>query len=88
MGMESGPVAVGKGGELRCGPMKKSYRIYVIHKKPAVQQEISCFVLPVFFFVIILLSFLCYLKLSQDTYPVTYFPAGFLPQEAAVVVMR
>lgn len=40
------------------------------------------------FFVIILLSFLCYLKLSQDTYPVTYFPAGFLPQEAAVVVMR
>lgn len=34
------------------------------------------------------LLFLCYLKLSQDTYPVTYFPAGFLPQEAAVVVTR
>lgn len=24
LGMESGPVAVGKGGELRCGPMKKA----------------------------------------------------------------
>ncbi len=41
-----------------------------------------------FFVICIGLSFLCYLKLSQDTYPVTYFPAGFLPQEAAVVVMR
>ena len=30
----------------------------------------------------------CYLKLSQDTYPVTNFPTGVLPQFAAVVVMR
>lgn len=41
-----------------------------------------------FFVIYIGPSFLYYLKLSQDAYPVTYFPAGFLPQEAAVVVTR
>ncbi len=41
-----------------------------------------------FFVICIGLSFLCYLKLSQDTYPVTNFPTGVLPQFAAVVVMR
>ena len=41
-----------------------------------------------FFVICIRLSFLCYLKLSHDTYPVTYFPTGVLPQEAAVVVTR
>ncbi len=29
-----------------------------------------------------------HLKLSTDTYPVTYFPAGVIPQFSAVVVMR
>ena len=29
-----------------------------------------------------------HLKLSTDTYPVTYFPAGVLPQYSARVVMR
>ena len=86
LGMEPRPVAVGKGGELRCGPMKKSCntpfgskhptperRSILFHsladlivksdnknttKKPAVQQEISCFVPPVFCIVMPYLHFL------------------------------
>lgn len=56
-------------------------------KTGSTKQETSCCTAG-FFVICIGLSFLCYLKLSQDTYPVTYFPTGVLPQFAAVVVMR
>ena len=39
LGMESGPVAVGKGGELRCGPMKKSCNTPFGSKHPTPERR-------------------------------------------------
>ena len=114
LGMESSR-GRGKGGELRCGPMKKSCNTPFGSKHPTPERQSILFhsladltvkddnkimtknrrysrKFPVlycrFFRYLHRIIILCYLKLSQDTYPVTYFPAGFLPQEAAVVVTR
>ncbi len=65
---------------------------YTLHKKDSIknrQHNPGNLLLYCRFFVICIgSSFLHHLKLSQDTYPVTYFPTGVLPQFAAVVVMR
>ena len=60
----------------------------VNNKKPAVQNRKSSAVLPVFLLVIYLYCRQTSRKLSTLTYPVTYFPAGVLPQYALRVVIR